>query len=109
MDNIKNDDYYASQICKDIEFVLKHTDQISLEGLEDNEILTDSVLFRLSQITENLGKLSDDFKNTHCDIPWNFIRGMRNRIVHDYGGVDLEKIYDTVKNDLPKLLNEFKK
>lgn len=108
MDNIKNDDYYAKQICKDIEFVLKHTDEISLKGLEDNEILTDSVLFRLSQITENLGKLSDEFKNNHSNIPWNFIRGMRNRIIHDYGGVDLEKIYDTVKNDLPVLLKELK-
>lgn len=33
---------------------------------------------------------------------------MRNRIIHDYGGVDLEKIYDTVKNDLPVLLKELK-
>lgn len=37
-------------------------------------------------------------------IPWNAMYGMRNRIVHDYGNVDLKVVYETLKNDIPELL-----
>lgn len=109
MDNVKNDEYYVDKIITDIEFVLEHTDDILYDDLSKDEVLTDSVFFRLSQITENIGKLSDEYKNKHPKIPWALIRGTRNRIIHDYGGVNLKVIYDTVKNDLPFLLKELKK
>lgn len=39
-------------------------------------------------------------------IPWTDIAGLRNRIVHDYGNVDLEVVYETLTNDIPQLKNE---
>ena len=61
------------------------------------------------QISENTDKLTDDFKLYYNAIPWRAVKGMRNRIVHDYGNVDLSVVYDTVINDIPQLLKEFQK
>jgi uncharacterized protein with HEPN domain len=58
MDNVKNDTYYIKKMLKDIKFIIEKTEGITLEELEENEVLCDSVLFRLIQISENSGKLS---------------------------------------------------
>lgn len=108
MDNIKNDAYYLRKIAIDIEFILEHTKEITEEELEANEVLMDSVMFRLIQISENTGKLTENFKKRYNSIPWQAIKGMRNRIVHEYGDVELSIIYDTIKKDLPILINELK-
>lgn len=106
MDNSKNDRYYLNRIITDIRFILKNTDGINKEALAKNEILLDSVMFRLIQISENADKLSAAVKEKHSTIPWKAVRGLRNRIVHEYGHVDLSIIYDTVVNDLPVLLGK---
>ena len=64
----------------------------------------DSMLFRLIQISENAKRLSDEYKDAHHSVPWTAIYGLRNRIVHDYGSVDLDIVYYTLKDDIPKLL-----
>ena len=75
-----------------------------IKDLSSNELLQDSMLFRLIQVSENAKKLTDEFKDGHGSIPWIAIYGLRNRIVHDYGNVDLTIVYDTLKNDIPELL-----
>ena len=77
-----------------------------MEELKNNEILVDSVMFRLIQVSENSDKLTEDFKLYYSTIPWRAMKGMRNRIVHEYGKVDMSVVYDTVKNDIPELLLE---
>ena len=59
------------------------------------------------QISENSKRLTDGYKLKKANVPWNSISGLRNRIVHDYGNVDLNVVYDTLKNDIPELLNMF--
>ena len=56
------------------------------------------------EISTNAKKLTDEYRLSHGDIPWGAMFGLRNRIVHDYGNVDLKVIYETLKNDIPKLL-----
>lgn len=104
MDNVKDDHYYIQKIRQDLEFMVIHMRNIDLEELNANEILLDSMLFRMIQISENAKRLSDEYKKIHFDIPWNALYGMRNRIVHDYGSVDLNVVYETLKNDIPELL-----
>ena len=106
MDNVKDDRYYLEKIVTDLSFVISHTKDISIADLESNEVLLDSVMFRLIQIAENSDRLTPGFKEQHSEIPWHAMRGMRNRIVHDYGEVDLSIVYDTVIHDLPELLRD---
>ena len=104
MDNIKNDDYYLNRILTDITFIVNHMKNVDLQELHDNEILLDSMLFRMIQISENAKRLSSDYRDANSNLPWDEISGLRNRIVHDYGNVNLNIIYDTLKNDIPDLL-----
>ncbi len=104
MDNVKNDAYYIQKIKNDLEFISKHMKNVDIEELNVNEILLDSMLFRMIQISENARKLTDDYKRLRGDIPWNALYGLRNRIVHDYGNVDLNIVFETLKNDIPALL-----
>lgn len=104
MDNLKNNDYYIQKIKRDLEFIVVHMQDVDLEELNTNEILLDSMLFRMIQISENVKNLSDEYKQARGHIPWNALYGLRNRIVHDYGNVDLNIVYETLKNDIPELL-----
>ena len=104
MDNVKNDNYYILKIRQDLEFIVIHMKDVDIEELNENEILLDSMLFRMIQLSENAKKLMEDYKQKHNNIPWNAIYGLRNRIVHDYGNVDLNVVFETLKNDIPELL-----
>lgn len=104
MDNIKNDSYYIQKIRTDLEFITAHMHGIDIEELNENEVLLDSMLFRMIQISENAKKLSEGYKAAREYIPWSALSGLRNRIVHDYGNVDLHVVFDTLKNDIPELL-----
>ncbi len=103
MDNIKNDSYYIKKMLKDISFIMKKTEGITLSELEDNEVLCDSVLFRLIQISENSVKLTAEFKERHNDIPWQAIKGMRNKIVHEYGDVEFDIVHQTITEDISEI------
>ena len=100
MDNRKDNQYYINKIVSDLSFLIKHTEGLTQEDLEANEILIDSVMFRLIQISESSDTLTDEFKSTHNTIPWRAMKGLRNRIVHVYGNVNLSIVYNTVTQDL---------
>lgn len=104
MDNVKNNHYYIYKIERDLQFIVSHMQDVDLNALNANEVLLDSMLFRMIQISENAKNLSDEYKQARGYIPWNALYGLRNRIVHDYGNVDLNVVYETLKNDIPKLL-----
>ena len=103
---MKNDSYYLDKMIDDLYFIIKHTEDINQEELATNEVLLDSMLFRLIQISESAKNLSDEYKNLSTNIPWTSIYGLRNRIVHDYGNVDVSIIYETIKNDIPDLYSK---
>lgn len=106
MDNYKNDNYYLEKIKKDISFIVEHMRDVDLQELNDNEVLLDSMLFRMIQISENAKKLSDEYRKEKNNLPWDEMSGLRNRIVHDYGHVDLRIIFETLKYDIPELMEQ---
>jgi len=109
MNHLKNDAYYIQKILTDLRFVTNHMEGVSLQALEENEVLLDSMMFRLIQMQENTKKLTDAYKMAHSNIPWKDISGLRNRIIHDYGNVDLAVVYSTLTEDIPWLIKEFEK
>lgn len=108
MDNDKNDTYYLEKIKSDLKFVISHTEGKTQEEIENNDLLIDSIMFRIIQIAENNNKLSDEFKTKHKEVPWVAIKGMRNRIVHAYGHVDMSFVYDTVAHGIPEMYSRIK-
>ena len=100
MDNIKDDKYLIKKIIDNIDYSINTLKNISLDDFEKNELICDSICFRFIQMSENAGKLSKEFIEMHHDVPFHLLKGIRNRIVHDYGNVDMSIVYYTVKNDL---------
>lgn len=109
MNTIKDDSYYVEKILNDLSFIIRHMKNTSKEELNSNDLLWDSMMFRLIQISENSKYLTEEYKKAHNKIPWRDISGLRNRIVHDYGNVDIEIVYNTLTEDIPALLVLFEK
>ena len=103
MDNLKNDAYYLDKIKSDLKFVIDHTSGKTKAEFEKDEVLVDCVMFRIIQIAENCNKLSEAFQTENIKVPWTAVKGMRNKIVHGYGNVDLTIVYDTVINGIPDM------
>ncbi|MCD8194898.1 MAG: DUF86 domain-containing protein [Coprobacillus sp.] len=60
-------------------------------------------MFRFTQISENTKKLSQEFRNKYKDIEWGDLIGLRNKIVHEYGNVNLRFVYDSLTEEIPQL------
>ena len=77
------------------------------EDFEANPMRVEATVFNLMQIGE-LAKesLDDETKVRIKTIPWQQIYGLRNRIVHGYSGVNMQIVWDTVRNDIPVLRDE---
>lgn len=66
-----------------------------------NSVLVEACVFNLSQMGELANKVDTAFAESHPDIPWRLLYGLRNRIVHDYEGVNLQLIWEIIQDDLP--------
>lgn len=100
-----------TRIQKHTEAILRYTEGcVEKEAFLSNPMLMDACVFNLMQIGE-LAKqqLSDTAKEKFDNIPWGQLYGMRNRIVHGYEGVNLNIVWETVKNDIPALDNDLRK
>jgi len=80
-----------------------------MESFVSNSLLVEACVFNLSQIGELVNRLEDPFTEMHPDIPWHSLYGLRNRIVHDYEGVNHDLIWDIIHDDLPILLGDLRR
>ena len=63
----------------------------------------DSVIRNLEIIGEATKKISKKLKSQYPDIPWKEMSGMRDKLIHDYFGVDVDVVWKTVNDDIPFL------
>lgn len=105
---MKND-VIISKMLGYIEKILKYSDGMSYEELVKNEIVMEACVFNLSQLGELANKLDNAYRQEHKNIAWNQIYGLRNRIVHDYAGVNLKLVWEIIEYDLPELRDNLKK
>jgi len=80
----------------------------SAEELEGTEVLALAVPHAVEIVGEAAGRLSKSFCDAHPEVPWSEVTGMRHRIVHDYFAVDYQRLWDTVRSDLPPLIERLK-
>ncbi len=88
-----------------IEKILSYTKGMSEEQFLKNEIVQDAVIRNFEVIGEAVKQLSKDFRIEHDYIPWKDIAGMRDILIHDYIGVDIEAVWATVQKYIPELKN----
>jgi uncharacterized protein with HEPN domain len=70
--------------------------------------VVEACLYNIQEIGEAVNQLPEDVKIANPHIPWTLIKGMRNRLIHEYFGTDLPLVWNTIKNDLPGFGNGLK-
>jgi uncharacterized protein with HEPN domain len=83
--------------------IARYTTGMSFEAFAQDEKTIDAVVRNMEIIGEAANRLSDEFKEEHSEIEWYKVVGLRNRIVHEYFGIDLEIIWQILQGDLPSL------
>ncbi len=98
----KDDRLYAIHINECIEKVALYT-QNGRDAFVESTLIQDAVIRNLQTLAESAKRISESTKARYPEVEWARIIGFRNVLVHDYLGVDIEKIWDVVVIELPKL------
>jgi uncharacterized protein with HEPN domain len=91
--------------CYDIDFLMRKYNS-ELEAYKTDISFQYSCNMCIIQIGELVSRLSEDFIESHPQIPWYAIKGMRNLHAHDYERVDLDIVWNTLTEDIPDLLDK---
>jgi uncharacterized protein with HEPN domain len=102
----KNDLMYLLDILEYIGKIWNYTkDATSVESLYEmnDQLNLNAALNLLANIGESVPKISDELKEEYADIEWQQIKDLRNRIVHNYVGINLSIVYEVITQDLKEL------
>jgi len=105
----KADTVYLKHIRDAILRIEEYTKAVGYDDFIKNNLIQDGVIRQLEIIGEATKRLSTEFKNKYPQVPWKDVAGMRDKLIHDYLGVDIDAVWDTVKKDIPTLKKEVKK
>ena len=86
----------------------RYVSGLDREAFLSDEKTIDAVVRNLEIIGEAVKQLPADFKQRYSGVPWPQIAGLRNRIVHDYAGIDLELIWQVLQTGLPEFSAQIK-
>lgn len=90
------------------EKILRYVARRPQSVFESDEQAFDAVLKNLEVIGEAAKRLPDDLKNSHSEIAWRDISGLRDIVVHEYFGLDLDIVWDVVEHRVPILLSQLR-
>lgn len=96
---------YLEDIKESIRKIEKYTRGVNFNKFSRDEKLIDAVVRNLSIIGEAVRNIPKEVKDKNTDVAWKEIKGMRNKVVHEYFGIDEDILWKTIQEDLP----DFKK
>lgn len=94
---------YFEDILKAIKNIVKYTRGLTFEDFKKNSLVIDGVVRNLEIIGEAAKNIPLNTRNKYPGIEWKKIAGLRDILVHQYFGVDVEIIWDIIKNKIPDL------
>jgi uncharacterized protein with HEPN domain len=102
----RDDRIYLRHILDAIAKTEQYLLGIDEDTFKQETLVQDGVIRQIQIIGEAVRHISDDLRNQYPHIPWQDIAGMRNKLVHDYFGVDIDEVWLAAKNDVPPLKND---
>lgn len=100
---MKTDEIYLRHILDAINKIRKYTDKVDEDKFKSEEIIQDAVIRKLEIIGEAVKLIDKKTKNKKTELPWKDIAGMRDKLIHNYFGVDLDAVWLTLTKDLDQL------
>ncbi len=89
--------------------VLEFTEGMEFDEFSRDRKTVNAVLRSLEVMGEAAKKIPEDVRTKYPEVPWKEIAGMRDKLIHEYHGVDLRIIWKTIREDIPPLLPIFEK
>ena len=100
---MKDDLAFIEHILLCIDKIQEYTKNLTTQDFNSNELIQDAVIRNIEIIGEATKKISKDLKSQYQEIPWKEMSGMRDKLIHDYFGVDVDVVWKTVNEDIPYL------
>ena len=94
---------YIQDILSSIEEVREFVADMSFEEFGEDRKTVNAVVRSFEVMGEAVGHLPDSFKEKYSKMPWRKIADMRNKLIHEYFGVNLTIVWQTIKDDLPEV------
>lgn len=99
---LKNNLIYIEHILTCVNKILEYTKGMNEVQFLNNNIVQDAVIRNFEVIGEATKQLSAEFRKKYSNIPWKEIAGMRDILIHDYIGVDIWAVWQTVVQYVPE-------
>lgn len=99
---MRDDPSYLEDILEAIRRIEKYAAR-GRDEFNHDELIQSWIVHHIQIIGEAVGKLSESLKVKHSEVPWPVIKAMRNVLVHFYFGINLDKVWLVVENDIPVL------
>jgi len=101
---MQRDEAYLLDILIAARKALQFLEGMTWDEFEGSELHQNAVIRPLEIIGEAARLVSQQTRNAHPEIPWEQMIGMRNRLIHEYFRVNLKTVWETVQNDLHRLI-----
>lgn len=105
----RDETVYLKHIRDAILRVESYVDGIDEDAFLHRHLVQDGVIRQIEIIGEAVKHLDREFRALYRDVPWQDIAGTRDKLIHDYFGVDLEKVWLMVTQDIPVLKVQIQK